>query len=61
MKNGRHHVLKRAIAKMSEDVEYDYAVKGQSAMIVSIELIRLTTLRCLQGQGLWLAVPHFDF
>lgn len=46
---------------MSEDVEYDYAVRGESAMIVSIELIRLTTLRCLQGQGLWLAIPHFDF
>ena len=54
-------MLKRVIANMSENIEYDYAVKDQSAMIVSIELIRLTTLRCLQGQSLWLAIPHFDF
>ena len=61
MNNGRQHVLKRVIAKMSGNIEYDYAVKDQSAMIVSIELIRLTTLRCLQGQSLWFAIPHFDF
>ena len=61
MNNGRHHVLKRAIAKVSENIEYDYAVKDQSAMIVSIELIRLTIFRCLQGQSLWLAITHFDF
>ena len=54
-------MLKRAIAKVSENIEYDYAVKDQSAMIVSIELIRLTIFRCLQGQSLWLAITHFDF
>ena len=48
-------------ANNSKDIECDYIVKDQSAMIVSIELIRLTTLRCLQGQSLWLAIPHFDF
>ena len=46
---------------MSEEIEYDYAVKDQSAIIVLIELIRLTTLRCLLGQSLLLAIPHFDF
>ena len=61
MNNGRHHVLKRVIANMSEEIEYDYAVKDQSAIIVLIELIRLTTLRCLLGQSLLLAIPHFDF
>lgn len=61
MNNCRYYALSRAIRWLADGRGCDYALKELSAKIASIEFIRLTTLRCSEGQILWLAIPQFDF